>query len=387
MDFALSHEDKRLRDEVRAVIKSEPREDLIKEIEAGKGPGVHWRKFCKKLGEKGWVLPTAPREWGGMGGTHVQRFIIWDEMLYHRVGHIEWEVGPWIVAPTLMIYGSEEQKRKYLPRIARGEDDWAGGYSEPQAGSDLGAIEMRAVEEENDYVITGQKVFNTGCHFAKYHWLLARTDPNRPRYQGMSLFIVDMNSPGITVRPLWCMDGERTNEVFYDGVHVPKANLVGEKNRGFQITVAALAFERNMPVGPERRAFEELIAYVKETKRNGIALAEDPQLRQEMAQLRIELEGAHLLGCRVAWMADNGMVPQAEAAEVKLFTSELRLRLAKTGMRFMGLYGQLREDSPWAPLQGSFERMLRHGTRRAIAAGTSEIQRNTIATRGLGLPR
>jgi len=269
--------------------------------------------------------------------------------------------------------------------IARHEIEFCAGYTEPQAGSDLGAVEMTAIEDGDEYVISGQKVFNTQCHHADYHWIIVKTDRSAPRYKNLSLFIVDIHSPGITIRPLWVMDGERTNEVFYDNVRVPKANMVGEKNRGFYYLVTALTFERNFAPGGLRRDFEELITYVKETKRGGRALAEDPQVRQELAELQIELEACHLLGYRVAWMADQGIVPSAEAPMAKLFGTELMQRLANTGLRIMGLSGQLREESPWAPLEGRFERLYRHGARRTIGAGTSEIMRNTIAIRGLGL--
>jgi len=388
MDFEFTPEEERFYQEVREFLGKVVTEGLVKENEANVGWGPYTWEFVRKIGERGWVAPAMPKEYGGMGASHIQRFIIHDELLYHRAIPPTMLCGAGIVAPTLMLYGSEEQKREFIPRIARGEIEIALGYTEPQAGSDLANVDIRAVEDGGDFVMNGQKVFNTGCHYAQYVWLLAKTDPGAvKKHRGLSLFIVDLKTRGITVRPLWTMDGERTNEVFYDDVRVPKKNLVGEKNRGFYYITTALAFERNFPIGFLRRNFEELVAYCKETKRNGEPLCKDPLVRQNLAQLKVEVEVGHLLACRVAWLADKEIIPEWQAPMIKAFGTELMHRIGNAGIQILGLYGQLSRDSKWAPLKGRMEYLYRHASRRMISAGTNDIMRNVIATRGLGLPR
>jgi hypothetical protein len=386
MEFSFSKEEEKFRQEVQEFLQQEVTEDLVAETEANVGFGPHTWAFLRKLGAKGWLAPAVPKEYGGMGASHMQRLILTDELLYHRAIPITL-CGASIVAPTLLLYGNEEQKREYLPRIARGEIEFALGYSEPNAGSDLAALEITAVEDGDDFVLNGHKIFNTGTHYAHYVWMAARTDPTLPKHKGISLLIVDTKSPGITIRPLWTMDGERTNEVFYQDVRVPKKNLVGEKNRGFYYITTALAFERNFPIGLIRRTFEELVEYARETTRLGKPLIKDPWVRQGLAQLKIELEAAHLLAYRVAWMTDKKMVPEWEAPMIKMFGTELMHRLGNTGIQIMGLYGLLEQPSKWVPLKGRIEHMYRHASRRTISAGTNEIMRNTIALRGLKLPR
>ena len=271
----------------------------------------------------------------------------------------------------------------------KGEVEFCLGYSEPEAGSDLASLNIRAVEDGDDYVINGQKTFNTECHYAEYHWLAARTDPDAPKHRGISLFIVDLDSPGITIKPMWAMSGERTNEVFYDNVRVSKERLVGERNKGFYYMMEAIGAERNEVFVPIRLYFllDELIQYAKETKRGGKTLAEDPVIRHKLAQVAIELDVARLLADRSRWLEINGLPMTYEAEVAKIVTSELQQRLANTGMQILGLYSQLEEDSKWVPLRGRIEWYYLSSFLATIGGGTSEIGRNVIAQRGLGLPR
>ncbi|MCX5998620.1 MAG: acyl-CoA dehydrogenase family protein, partial [Chloroflexi bacterium] len=274
----------------------------------------------RKRGAKGWLTPTWPKEYGGLGLPPICRFILHEELNYS--GALPSEalvVGAGVAGPTIMMYGSEQQKKAYLLRIARGEIEFALGYTEPQAGSDLASLQMRAEEKKDCYLMNGQKVYNTRCHFAQYHWIAVRTDPNVPKHKGISLFIVDLSSPGITLRPLWTVEGMRTNEVFYDNVIVPKENLVGEKNRGFLYTVTALEFERVLSVGGLKRAFESLLAYVKESP----SLRSSDLVRQKISQIAIEIEAARLFAYRLAWLQTKRTAANYEAAASKLFTSEL----------------------------------------------------------------
>lgn len=387
MEFRLSPEEERFRQEVRGFLESEMKAEVIKERESGLGMGSATWELVRRLGARGWLTPTWPKEYGGLGTSHIHRFIIEDELDYHGGLPAGRLVGASMAGPTIMIYGNEEQKREYLPQIAKGEIEFALGYTEPQAGSDLAALEIRAVEDGDDYVLNGQKVFNTRCHYAQYHWLGARTDPEAPKHRGISLLIVDLKSPGITVRPLWTVGGTRTNEVFYDNVRVPKKNLVGEKNRGFYHITTALDFERTFPVGNMRRTLEELVKYAQEEMRAGKPLAQDPLVRQKLAGMAIEVEVAYMLALRVAWMQATGVIPSYQASMLKVFAAESRQRLNNIGMQIMGLYGQLQSDSRWAPLGGEIEHHYRDDLLITIAGGTSEIMRNIIATRGLGLPR
>jgi len=285
-------------------------------------------------------------------------------------------------------FGSEEQKEAFLPRIARGEIELALGYSEPEAGSDLASLEIRAVRDGDYYIMNGQKVFNTRCHYAQYHWLAARTDTTVAKHRGISLFIVDMDSPGITIRPLITLGKFRTNEVFYDDVKVPRERLVGEENKGWQYLGVALAHERTWLAGGPIYDFEHMLDYVRNTKRNGEAIAADPVVRQDIAQLAIELEVSRLFGLRIACMLNKGTTPTYEAAMAKMFGSEDQYRMMDEWMKLLSFYGQLDMGSKCGVLDGRVSRWYYgKAIQNLITRGTSEIMRNVIALRGLGLPR
>ena len=384
MDFGLTPQQESLRQEVARFCQEETTAEVIAELESGIGIGAHYWKFLRKAGARGWLAPTWPREYGGIESTYIERFIIAEEMSYY--GALLLLHGAHIAGPSILLFGTEEQKRRWLPGIARGETEFAVGYSEPQAGSDLASLQMRAVEDGDDYVVSGQKMYNTACHYAQYHWLGVRTDPNAPKHKGISLLVVDLKSPGVTIRPLWTFAGVRTNEVFYDQVRVPKTNLVGQVNRGFYHIATALDFERMFTTGRLRRHLEELVGYMKETGRDGKPLSQNPLLRGKVAELAIELDIARLIAFRVAWMLDQGTVPNYESSVLKLFTTEVWTRLFRLGMEVMGLYGQLTEGSKLAPLGGRFPRFYLYGPMQTVVAGTSEIMRSIIALRGLGLP-
>ncbi len=384
MDFGFSREEEAFREEVRTFLEKEVTSGLREETESGLGWGPHTWEFIGKLGARGWLTPTWPKEYGGLALPPIYRFIMHEELNYS--GALPNEglvVGAGVAGPTIMMYGSEEQKQKYLLPIARGKIEFALGYTEPQAGSDLASLQMRAEEKEDHYLFNGQKVFNTRCHFAQYHWIAVRTDPNVPKHKGISLFIVDMSSPGIAVAPLWGLDGIRTNEVFYDNVKVPKENLVGEKNKGFLYTVTALEFERVLSVGGLKKTLEELVEYIKTVP----SLRQDSTVRQKVSQIATEIEIARLFAYRLAWLQQNRIVANYEAAASKLFTSELSQRMTAAGMEILGLLGMLQRDSGKAPLDGKIENLCRETLLNTIAGGTSEVMRNIIATRGVDLPR
>lgn len=381
MDFELSLEEEQFREEVSKFFQSEPAaEGTRREWEVGGGFGPYSWELLRKLGERGWLTPHWPKQYGGLELPYIYHYLVMEEMDYYA--GIYALVGTGMAGPVILSQGTEKQKNEYLPRIAKGEIEFCLGYTEPEAGSDLAALEMKAEDNGDYFLMNGQKIFNTRCHYAQYHWLGARTDTNVPKHRGISLFIVNLNTPGVTISPIWTFGGERTNYVFYDDVKVSRENLVGQKNRGFYYILEALNRERITPVGSIRRKLEQLIAYAKENSKS-----KDPLIRQKIAELAIEVEGARLLALRVAWMLNKGVTPTYEAGMLKMFASELEQRLINTAMQLLGLQGQLQRGSKWAMLNGNFEHDYRCSVMNLITRGTSEIMRNTIAQRGFGLPR
>jgi alkylation response protein AidB-like acyl-CoA dehydrogenase len=390
MDFELTEEQNKFKREVSEFLDKEVTEGVLEESESGLGYGPHSWGLMRKLGAKRWLAPSYPEEYGGLGLSYIYRYIVHEELDYRNALLVIrglGMIGVDMAGPIILRYGSEELKSEFLPRIARGEIDLALGYTEPDAGSDLSRIAMRAVEDANDFIITGQKTFNTGCHFAQYHWLAARTDPDAPPHQGISMFVVDLKSPGITITPLWEMADKRTNEVFYDEVRVPKRYLVGQKNQGWYYMVWALDLERMISTRHIERLFEELIGYTKTALKNGIPLSKDPCVRQKLADMAIEINVARNLVRRVAWLQDKEIISIYESAILKVFVTELYQRVAKGGLEILGLYGLLRKDSKYSVLKGMMEHHFRASFVTTIGGGSSEIMRNIIALKGLGLPR
>jgi len=388
VDFAIAEDERTFRNEIRAFLRSELTPEAVAEAQSEERISTAGRQFIRKLGERKWISLTWPPEWDGQDRPAMDRFILNDELIYAEApGAVGTNVGGRIVAPTLLMYGTEEQKREILPKIATGDVDFALGYTEPDAGSDLAGIQTRAEWDGEEYIVNGQKLYSTGAHFANYHWLAARTDPTKPRHGGISLFIVDLKSPGISIRPLSSMMDLRTNVVFYDNVRVPRSALVGDENAGFAIISTALALERMFVTGDLRRVVEELIDYAKTTQRRGRRLFDDQAVRRQLASLVTQVEIARLFSYRVAWQLSHGTPPGAEATIVKLFITELQLRIATAAIQLLGRDGMLVPAEPDAPFGGFFERFYRRSVMRNIVGGTSEIMRNVIAQRHLGLPR
>ena len=390
MDFDFTEEQKEFRQEVNEFLDKEVTEGVVEESNSSMGYGPHSWDLQRKLGAKGWLAPSFPKEYGGLGLSHVYRFIVHQELDYRNALSVipgVGLVGVDMAGPMILHHGSEELRKEFLLRIARGEIEFALGYTEPNAGSDLSRIAMRAVEDGDDFIITGQKTFNTHCHFSQYHWLAARTDPDAPAHKGISMFIVDLKTPGISINPMWEMSDMRTNEVFYDEVRVPKRYLVGEKNQGWYYMVSALNLERLISVRNLDRSIEKLAAYTKNTLINGIPLSKDPLVRQKLAEMVIEISVARNLVRYITWLQDQEIIPNYETAILKVFASELNQRVARAGLDILGLYGQLREDSKYSVLNGMMERHFRGSFLMTIGGGASEIMRSMIAIRGLGLPR
>lgn len=390
MDFQFSAEEKKLLKDVRLFIKSESSPELLEEtLSIGYCYGGKLgRKFINKFAANGWLVPGWPEEYGGLGASAMMTFAIREEMAYARVPLIF--VAAHMAGPTIMKFGSEEMKKEWLAPIARGEIEFALGYTEPQAGSDLSAINIKAdfqAEDRNDhFVVNGMKTFNTHSHVADYHWLAAKTDPDGKRYQDTSMMIVDLKSRGITIRPLITMAGWQTNEVYYDDVIVPKKNLVGEKNLGFYYLMVALDYERMFPLNAYCRLFDEIVEYAKKKFVNGKSLSKNTQIRQKLAQIAIEIEANKLLYYRLAHMIDTGQVPNYQTSMQKVFATELAQKITNTGMEILDHFGILKTGSKHSVLDGKVEHFYRWSVVETIYAGTSEVQRGIIARRGLQLP-
>jgi alkylation response protein AidB-like acyl-CoA dehydrogenase len=392
MDFRFSADDEAWRQELRAWIREEFGADWNGFRATGTDEAEEEFEFAqsvrRKLAAKGWMAPAWPKEYGGMGASFTQQAIFNEELAYHRVP------GPDITAvgyigPTLMLYGTEEQKR-HLPAIVRAEEVWCQGYSEPGAGSDLASLQTRAVRDGDEYIINGQKIWTSNAHRANWMFLLVRTDPDAPKHRGISYLLLDMKTPGITVQPLINMgDRHGFNQVFFDSVRVPVSNRVGEENRGWYVGMATMDFERSAIAASAslRRSFEDLVRFVREGATAGGVAMRRELARIALADMGIELEVARMLSLRVLSMQQAGQVPNYEASIAKMFSTELSQRFARLGTRILGLYGGLRRGSPYARLRGDFAESYLQSVAATIGGGTSEIQRNIIATRGLGLPR
>ena len=392
MDVQFTEQEEAFRRELQQFLKEELPEDwdpLDQRSPFSSENMSFTRSMSEKLAEKGWLTLAWPKEYGGQARSIMEQTVYREEMTYWGAPGTDLGVGAisW-VGPTLMISGTEEQKAEHLPPIARAERYWCTLYSEPGSGSDLASLQTSAEFDGDDYVINGQKTWTSAGHIADYGWLAARTDPDAPKHRGISLFLLDMKSPGVTVRPIVNMAGSHEfNDVYLENVRIPKGNLVGEENRGWYTLALALDFERS-GVGysaSARRTLETLVKYANETQRNGKPLSEDSMVRHNLAERFVETDVSRGLSYRVAWMQSQGLMPNAEASMSKLFGTELTQRVAQTGMDLLGMTGHLANGSRWAPLQGYIQRIYLSSVSSTIAAGTSEIQRDIIARRGLGL--
>lgn len=391
MDFAFAPEHEAFRNEVREFIKKEfppERQAMYRDfLSMFVGGGAEQRAFnremAKKLGARGWLSLAWPEEYGGKNAPVLQHILV-EELAYHKCPG--WDtVGIGMLAPMLLRSGTEEQKRRFLPPMARGEVSWCELLSERDAGSDLAALQTRAVEKDGYFVINGQKCWTSGAHLADWGFILVRTDPKAvPKHRGLTFLLVDMKTPGISITPIVNMTGDHEfNEVFFDDVRVPKENMVGEKNRGWYVVVGVLDFERSaLPFHAiARRKLDDFIEYVRKAKLS------DPLLRHRIAELLVECEVARLIHYRVVWMQSKGIIPNYESSIDKLFMTELNQKVTATVCRNLGLYGNLTHSSKWAPLDGHAPYLYLRAIGDVIAMGSSEIERVVIAQRGLGLPR
>jgi alkylation response protein AidB-like acyl-CoA dehydrogenase len=403
MDFRLSQEDQALQDEARAfarkewgpVAKSKNWDEigLLSPFHADPEALEAQRQFAKKLVKKGWYTMHWPTEYGGRAASITAQLAYREGMAYEGAPA---SFGGGLVAPVLMLHGADWQKKEFLPKMANADIEFAQGFSEPNAGSDLANLQTRAVRDGDDYIINGQKIWTSGAHYGEWYHVLVRTDPTAPKHRGISYILMQLRDdngkvmPGITLRPLYDMTNTRRwSEVFFDNVRVPVRNLIGEENRGWYVAMTTLSFERS---GIETAAhylgeLDDFIAALRRTKFNGTPVLTETLVRHRLADMRIELEARRMLSYRVAFMQSKGELPVKEASMGKAWGDMLGKKFPAMLASILQEYGRIGLGDKRAPMGGyvGFRYAAMHGS--GIGGGTTEVQRNIIAQRGLGLPR
>ena len=394
MDFRFTPEQEAFRREVSEFLSENLPEDWDQypEVETGYKDDESWalaQALRAKAAERNWIALGWPVEYGGLGKPTIEQTIFQDEWISSGApGHNVHGVK--MLGPALMVHGSEEQKREYLPKIANAQAWWCQGYSEPGAGSDLASLETRAVEDGDDFVVNGSKIWTSGGHRADHIFMLVRTNPDAPKHKGISFLLSEMDAPGLTIRPIYDAAGNWSfNQLFFDNMRVPKRNLVGEQDLGWYVGTTVMNFERSGVEYAARgdRMLRRLTSYMAEESTGDGRLIDGPIPRNLLAQCLIDCRVSRMLAYNVSWMQGQGKVPNREASEVKVFGSEMLQRVALVGTRIIGVGSQLLEGSRRAPVNGKFGYWHLQQLGGTVGAGTSEIQRNVIATMGLGLPR
>ena len=399
MEFAYTAEQEALRDEVQQFIADNVTKDVREEIEntdeMSQGPLV--RDLRKKVAAKGWVGISWPKEYGGQDGSRIDQYIVEEE--FSRIGVGVGGAGSG--APAILAAGTEEQKKTLLPGLISGEITLALGFTEPQAGADLASLQCRAVRDGDDFVINGQKMYTSSAHYASHIYLMARTDPDAPKHRGISIFIFPMNTPGITVRPLWTIQNDppapigttygqrRTNETFFEDVRVPATCMLGEENQGWYVGAMGLNLDR---VGASRylisvRRDEDIINWAKENDLGGHDVSQDPAIRDRLAELWIEAQVCRLMTMRSMSLMERGDTFTYEGAAEKVWAPEHGVRTTETISQILGPYAQLMSTSEEAIEHGLFAHNLLGSFQSGINHGSVQVMRDQIARRGLGLPR
>ena len=359
------------------------------------GDDSRWQRlleYHRRLYDSGYVALHWPKEYGGGGATLMEQAIYQDEVLSYALplyGANQLAIDR--IGPTLMFMGTKEQKDRYLHKMLTGGEIWCQGYSEPNSGSDLASLQTRAVEQGDYFIVNGSKIWTSGARHADMIFLLVRTDPEAPKHKGISYLLVDMHDPGVTVRPLVQMTGGKGfNQVFFDDVKVPRANLVGKKNEGWQVAITTLMFERSGGAGGNRGSLgqiQELAQLAKSVKRNGQSAWEDSSVRQKIADFACEAEALKYTSFRQLTRQLRGQPPGPEGSVMKLGTTDLNLRIQNFAMELLGSYSQFEYQAAGAIDRGKWSHRMLAARRGTIAAGTNEIQHNIIGERVLGLPK
>jgi alkylation response protein AidB-like acyl-CoA dehydrogenase len=393
MDLSFSAEEEAFRREVRTWLRRNvPRRQRDERpLEYGDPKRIAQAKAWQRtVYEAGYLALGWPREYGGRGADLMRQTIVNEEMVCARAPGLIGMMGIQMVGPTLIQHGTEAQRRRYLPKILTGEEIWCQGYSEPGAGSDLASLRTRAEIVGDEFVVNGQKVWTSNAQYADWMFCLVRTDPEAPKHGGISYLLIDMKTPGITVRPLVQMTGDAGfNEVFFEDVRVPRENLVGRLNDGWQVANATLAHERNMLGSTTRtqQSFAALLRLAQRQRRNGAPASKDPVVRQRLADLAIRVETMKLEAYRQLTAALRGRPPGIAASVNKLVTTELNHDLAAAALDVLGSFAPLARRDPRARDHGIWPIDFMFSLGLVIGGGTSQIQKNIIAERGLGMPK
>jgi alkylation response protein AidB-like acyl-CoA dehydrogenase len=402
MDFAYTPQQEALRREVRQFIKENVTPEVADELDphAGasrpRGQGPKAAALYKKIYERGWLGITYPKEYGGQGGDRITQYIVEEEFTRAGVNVALGGSG----APAIMAAGTEEQKQYYIPRLIKREISFCLGFTEPHAGADLANLRCSAVRDGDEYVINGQKMYTTAAHAATHIYLMARTDRNAPKHEGISIFLIPMDTPGITVRPLWTIQNNpiapasttygasRTNETFFDDVRVHKSCLLGEENKGWRVGSMGLNLDR---VGASRylisvRRDEDIVNWVKENRFDGFAPGENPAIRDKIAELWIEAQVCRLMTMRSMSIVERGGKFTYEGSAEKVFAPEHGVRITEAITQMLGPYATLLNGSPRAIDDGVFAHNVMGSFQSGINHGSVQVMRDQVARRGLGLP-
>ena len=406
MDFGFTPEQEALRRDVRAFIAEHMTPEVMAEMEGlnegfgvsrSPGRGPHIDELFRKIGDRGWLGISYPKEYGGQDGGRITQYIVEEE--FARVNIAVGLAGSG--APAVLAAGTEEQKRHFIPRLISGEYSFALGFTEPQAGADLASLQCRAVRDGDEYVINGQKMYTSSAHMATHIYLMARTNPDVPKHRGISIFLIPMDTPGITVRPLWTIQNDpraplgttygtsRTNETFFDDVRVPTSTLLGKENEGWGVGSMGLNLDR---VGAARylisvRRDEDIVNWVKANRFNGYSPADDPAIRDKIAELWIEAQVCRLMTMRSMSIVEHGGNFTYEGSAEKVWAPEHGVRTSEAITQMLGPYGQLLNGSPRAIEDGIFAHNLMGAFQSGINHGSVQVMRDQVARRGLGLPR
>ena len=386
MQIDLTPDQRAFRDDMRNYFEKVMTPELVEEISGSEGGGPLFRAAMKQMGKDGLLGIGWPKEYGGQARSAIEQYLFSDEA--QRSGFPLPFLTLNTVGPTLMQFGSEEQRRFFLPKILAGEIFFCIGYSEPGAGTDLGSLVTRAVKDGDDWVINGQKSFTSLAGWADYVWLACRTDADAPKHRGISMIIVPTDTPGFRMTPTPTVGGISTNTTFYDDVRVPVENLVGPENGGWGLIVNQLNHERVslMAGGPMERNYEHVLAWARETERNGRRVIDEPWVQRSLAKVKVHVETLKLMNWKQAWALTQGNLAMADASAVKVFGSEFNIAGYRLLGEVLGANGVIRRGSPEAALMGRIEMMYRSMLILTFGGGTNEVQRDIIAMAGLGMP-
>ncbi len=406
MDFGYSPEQEALRRDVRGFIAEHMTEAVRTEMDGlsegfGVSPGRHTGKLVndlfKKIGERGWLGISYPKEYGGQGGDRMTQYIVEEEFARENISLGLGGSG----APAILAAGTDEQKRHFIPKLISGEFSFALGFTEPHAGADLASLQCRAVRDGDEYVINGQKMYTSAAHMATHMYLMARTNPNLPKHRGISIFLFPMDTPGITVRPLWTIQNDppapigttygtpRTNETFFDDVRIPASCMLGKENEGWRVGAMGLNLDR---VGAARylisvRRDEDIVNFVKQNKFDGYSPASEPAIRDKIAELWIEAQVCRLMTMRSMSIVEHGGNFTYEGSAEKVWAPEHGVRTTEAISQMLGPYAQLLNSSPHAVEHGVFAHNLMGAFQSGINHGSTQVMRDQVARRGLEMPR